>query len=242
MNASVQAISFEGLVWAFVPVVVVIVILFRWTSVAGTAVYAVARMLAQLLLIGFVLVYIFDAEHGGIIVVVLAVMLVAASWIALRPVREKQPRLYTNAFISILVGGGLTLILVTQLVLGVDPWFMPRYVVPLAGMIFANSMNAVSLAAERFESERDAQVQYTQARNSALQTSLIPVINSLLAVGLVSLPGMMTGQILSGISPFVAAKYQIVVMCMIFGSAGISAAIYLALAKKTAPLTAGESR
>jgi len=236
VNASVQAISVQGLIWAFVPVVVVIAILFRWTNVGGTAIYAVARMLAQLLLIGFVLVYIFEAEHAGIIVSVLAIMLVAASWIALRPVQEKRPRLYTNAFISILIGGGFTLILVTQLALGVDPWFMPRYVVPLAGMIFANSMNAVSLAAERFESERAAEVDYVRARNSALQTSLIPVVNSLFAVGIVSLPGMMTGQILSGVSPFVAAKYQIVVMCMIFGSAGISAAIYLALART------GESR
>ncbi len=230
MNASVQAISFQGLLWAFVPVVVVIAILFRWTSVAGTAIYAAARMLAQLLLIGFILVYIFEAEHAGIIVAVLAVMLVAASWIALRPLQNKQPRLFFNTLVAILVGGGLTLALVTQLVLAVEPWFMPRYVVPLAGMIFANSMNAVSLAAERFESERAASVEYGKARTAALQTSLIPVINSLFAVGLVSLPGMMTGQILSGVSPFVAAKYQIVVMCMIFGSAGISAAIYLALA------------
>jgi len=230
VNASVQAISFQGLLWAFVPVVVVIAILFRWTSVAGTAIYAAARMLAQLLLIGFVLVYIFEAEHAGIIVAVLAVMLVAASWIALRPLQNKQPRLFFNTLVAILVGGGLTLALVTQLVLAVEPWFMPRYVVPLAGMIFANSMNAVSLAAERFESERAASVEYGKARTAALQTSLIPVINSLFAVGLVSLPGMMTGQILSGVSPFVAAKYQIVVMCMIFGSAGISAAIYLALA------------
>jgi len=230
VNASVQAISFQGLLWAFVPVVVVIAILFRWTSVAGTAIYAAARMLAQLLLIGFILVYIFEAEHAGIIVAVLAVMLVAASWIALRPLQNKQPRLFFNTLVAILVGGGLTLALVTQLVLAVEPWFMPRYVVPLAGMIFANSMNAVSLAAERFESERAASVEYGKARTAALQTSLIPVINSLFAVGLVSLPGMMTGQILSGVSPFVAAKYQIVVMCMIFGSAGISAAIYLALA------------
>ena len=103
--------------------------------------------------------------------------------------------------------------------------------VPLAGMIFANSMNAVSLAAERFEAERDRDVGYIEARSTALQASLIPIINSLFAVGLVSLPGMMTGQILSGVSPFIAARYQIVVMCMIFGSAGISSAIYLALAK-----------
>ena len=136
-----------------------------------------------------------------------------------------------NAFIAILIGGVPTLALVTQVVINVEPWFLPRYVVPLAGMVFASSMNAVSLAAERLESELDRSVEYVEARASALNACLIPLINSLFAVGLVSLPGMMTGQILSGVSPFVAAKYQIVVMCMLFGAAGMSAAIYLSLAR-----------
>ena len=70
-----------------------------------------------------------------------------------------------------------------------------------------------------------------EARNRALNASLIPAINSLFAVGLVSFPGMMTGQILSGVEPLVAARYQIMVMCMIFGSAGIAAACYLFLQK-----------
>jgi putative ABC transport system permease protein len=94
-------------------------------------------------------------------------------------------------------------------------------------MIFANAMNSVSLAVERLEAEIDRDVPYEQARIIALRTSLIPITNSLLAVGLVSLPGMMTGQILSGVSPFIAARYQIMVMCMIFGSAGISSAFFL---------------
>ena len=233
MNTSVQVITISGLIWALLPAAVVVGILFRWTTTGPTAVYAVARMLIQLLLIGFVLAYIFDAEQPGIIILVLAVMLAVASWIAIRPVRRKQPHLFRNAFIAITLSGVLTLALVTQVVLGIEPWFLPRYMVPLAGMIFANSMNAVSLAAERFEAERDREVGYAEARSAALQASLIPIINTLFAVGLVSLPGMMTGQILSGVSPFIAARYQIIVMCMIFGSAGMSSAIYLALAKKT---------
>jgi len=117
-------------------------------------------------------------------------------------------------------------------VIDIDPWFLPRYMVPLAGMVFAGSMNAVSLAAERLESELARSVEFTEARATALNASLIPLINSLFAVGLVSLPGMMTGQILSGVSPIVAAKYQIVVMCMLFGASGMSATIYLSLAKR----------
>ena len=232
MGTSVSAIPILSLVWALVPVAVVIGILIRWTSTAGTALYAVARMLIQLMLIGYVLVFIFEADHAGIIVAVLAVMLVAASGIAMRPLRKKQTHLYRNALAAITIGGVLTLALVTQLVIDIEPWYLPRYMVPLAGMTFANAMNAVSLAAERFESEQDRSTGYSAARESALNASLIPVINSLFAVGLVSLPGMMTGQILSGVSPFVAATYQIVVMCMIFGASGISAAVYLSLAKE----------
>lgn len=231
MNTSLEAISLSGLVWAFVPTVAVLAILHRWALDAWAALYAVARMLIQLLLIGYILTYIFAAEHGGVIVLVLAVMLGAASWIALRPLKKKQPHLYRNALAAIMGGGIFTLALVTQVVLDIEPWFLPRYMIPLAGMIFASCMNTVSLAAERFEAECDRASLDTEARNTALQSSLIPVTNSLFAVGLVSLPGMMTGQILSGVSPLVAAKYQIMVMGMIFGASGLSAALYLMLAK-----------
>jgi putative ABC transport system permease protein len=159
-------------------------------------------------------------------------MLVAAGWIALGVVKQNQLKLLRNALIAIFTGGGVTLLVVTQGVLSLDPWYEPRYVIPLAGMIFANSMNTVSLAAERMTSETARGVEYGVARSAAFQASLIPVINSLFAVGLVSLPGMMTGQILSGVSPLVAVRYQIVVMCMIFSSAGISSALFLILGKK----------
>ena len=232
MNTTIQAITLQGLVLAFLPAAIVIGIMFRWAAGAQTAVYATLRMLIQLLLIGYVLVYIFEADHPGIIIAVLAIMLVLASWIAIRPIRIKQPHLYLNALAAISVGGLVTLVLVSQFVIGVEPWFNPSYVVPLAGMIFAGSMNTVSLAAERFQAEIDKEISYVEARRTALQASLIPMTNSLFAVGLVSLPGMMTGQILSGISPLIAAKYQIVVMAMLFGSSGISAALYLVLSRR----------
>ncbi len=125
----------------------------------------------------------------------------------------------------------MVLLLVTQGVLQLDPWYMPSYMIPLAGMIFANGMNSVSLAGERLQSELKSGVVYAEAEKLAIQASLIPITNSLFAVGLVSIPGMMTGQILSGVSPFIAARYQIMVMCMIFGSAGISSALFLVLSK-----------
>jgi len=235
MNPAVLEISWLGLALAFIPTVFVIGVLFRWSAGANTAIYATVRMLLQLLLIGYVLVYIFDAEEPGIIVLVLVVMLVAASWIAIRPLQNKTHRVYLNALIAISVGGLLTLALVSQLVIGVEPWFSPRYLVPLGGMIFAAAMNTVSLAAERVQAETERGTAYREARRVALQASLIPTVNSLFAVGLVTLPGMMTGQILSGVSPMVAAKYQIIVMSMIFGVSGISAALYLVLEHRGLP-------
>lgn len=232
MNSAVQMITWQGLMLAFIPAVIAIAIMFRWAAGARTAIYATARMLLQLLLIGYVLVYIFEADTPWIIIAVLLVMLVAASLIAIRPLQRKQPGVYRYALVAISVSGVLTLILVSQVVIKVEPWFSPRYLVPLAGMIFAGAMNTVSLAAERLQAESDRGVSFHESRRIALQASMIPMINSLFAVGLVALPGMMTGQILSGVSPIVAAKYQIVVMTMLFGVSGMSAAIYIALASR----------
>jgi len=227
VNSSVQTIPIAGLAAACIPVLIVVAILYRWSMDSRFASYAVVRMLVQLLLIGYVLGYVFESERFLTVAAALAVMLFAASWIALRPLHRKRPMLYAKALGSIMLGGVTTLLLVTQVVLNPHPWFSPRYLIPLGGMIFANAMNTVSLAAERFEAERKKDVVYEEARRTALGASLIPLINSLLAVGLVSFPGMMTGQILSGVSPLVAARYQIMVMCMVFGSAGIAAACFL---------------
>lgn len=217
---------------AFLPALIALGIMYRWKANAATAAYATLRMLVQLMLVGYVLIYIFETDHSGVIVAVLAVMLIVASWIAIRHVHEKSLQAYTRALIAITVASILTLGLVTEAVIGVEPWFYPRYVVPLAGMIIAGAMNAVGLAAERFQAESARGVAYAEARRTALQTSLIPIINSLFAVGLVALPGMMTGQILSGVSPLIAAKYQIVVMTMLFGASGIASALYLTLTKQ----------
>ena len=179
--------------------------------------------------------YLFAADEGWIVIAMLNVMLVAASFIAVRPVQARDSGTGWRALFAIGVGGVPVLFLVTQLVVGVEPWYEPRYLVPLAGMIFASAMNCVSLAAERHAVEVGNQVPAEQARHDALRTALIPLVNSLFAVGLVSLPGMMTGQILSGIEPLVAARYQIVVMAMLFGSSGIAAACYLWLAARARP-------
>jgi putative ABC transport system permease protein len=186
-------------------------------------------MILQLLLVGYFLTYIFETTQPIIIVLLVATMIGVSTWIALRSFDDFETKPYLIVLISI-GGPGLTLLLiVTQLVLEIPRWFEPNLVIPIAGMIFANSMNTVSLAAERFEPELKRGESYIVARRTALGVILIPHLNSLFAVGLVALPGMMTGQILSSVDPQIAVRYQIMVMGMIFGSGGIAAVIYLVL-------------
>ncbi|WP_279244524.1 ABC transporter permease [Candidatus Litorirhabdus singularis] len=225
-------IELSRLLIAFVPVVLVIGIMWHWRLQPGKASWAMLRMLVQLLLIGYVLVFIFEAQSSLIVIAVILVMISASSWIALNTISEQRKSLYFITLISVGIGGSLTLALITQLVLELETWFEPRYLIPLAGMTFANAMTSVSLAAERLYAELKHGHSFIDSRNIAFQAGMIPVINSLFAVGLVSLPGMMTGQILSGVSPFIAARYQIMVMCMIFASAGLSTYGFLFLVQR----------
>jgi len=227
-----QQISSFSLLLSFIPALLVIVYFVIKRIEYKTSLYAMARMILQLIMIGYLLIYIFKTQQSLIVFSILTLMLVAAGWIALRTVPHLQRRLFMHAFVSILLGGGFTLIVITQFVLDVQPWFAPDHIIPLAGMIFANAMIAISLSAERLYKELKMNQSYEIAFNDALFASLIPITNSLFAVGLVSLPGMMTGQILSGISPLIAARYQMMVMAMIFGASGLSVILFLRLSKK----------
>lgn len=222
-------IPLVNLTIAFIPVAVALVIYWHWGCNSRQAGLAVSRMLAQLLLIGYVLNYIFAAKSGAVVLAVLTIMLLASSWIAAGSGRQRRPEDVGRALIAIAVPGIVILLLITQGVLRIKPWYHPGTVIPLAGMIFAAGMNTVSLAAERIDAEIAHGAGFENARAVAFAAALIPNINAMLAVGLVSLPGMMTGQILSGVSPLVAVRYQIMVMCMIFSTAAIAAACYLSL-------------
>ncbi len=235
MDTAVPTIPFTNLLLGFIPVILLLAIMQAWSLNALQAIYANGRMLIQLLAIGYVLTYVLETDQPLLVSAVIVFMIGVSAWIALRPLADQRLKLYPIVLISIAACGISVMLLVTQLILDLPRWFEPRFVVPLAGMIFANTMNTISLAAERFRSELARNDDYLVARRTALETALIPQINALLAVGLVSLPGMMTGQILSGIDPLVAVRYQIMVMCMIFASAGLAAACYLTLFRYTKP-------
>ena len=228
---NIANIPLENLAYTLIPVSLVIIILFSWKLRLAGSLYAVFRMLCQLLLVGYLLNAVFASESVWVTLSILCIMVLISSWIALGTVRQHRWSWLPYAIFSITAGGGLTFWIIVDPVLQLQPWYQARYAIPLGGMIFANTMNNISLAAERFSSEINNRQDYLSARNLAFNTALIPTINSLLAVGLVSLPGMMTGQILSGISPFIAARYQIMVMMMIFASSGLATACFLFLLK-----------
>lgn len=232
MENSIYQISLSGLGISILMVVPVLLILYFWKLQYGNALYAVARMLLQLILVGYALSYIFATSSSLVVLAILSLMVFVSSWIALGSVATERRQQYVTALIAIAVGGGFVLLVTTQVVLDLQPWYSPHYLIPIAGMIFANSMNSVSLAAERLQMELKSRGSFDDSRSNAFHAAMIPAINSLFAVGIVSLPGMMTGQILSGVSPLIAARYQIVVMCMIFSSTGLSTAIYLWLCRK----------
>ncbi len=232
MNKTIQIIPLESLAIAFLPVIIVLLILHRWNDDYKETLYGLARMLVQLLAVGYVLVYIFGADSPLLISIILIIMCIISSWIALRTIKKSRKRLFPFALTAICLGSGSVLAIISQIVLALDPWYTPHYIIPLAGMIFAAAMTSVSISAERLSAEMVRGESYENARSIALKASLIPITNALFAVGIVSLPGMMTGQILSGTSPLIAARYQIMVMCMMYASAGLSASCFLFLLKK----------
>jgi len=235
MTSAIPTIPLINLTLAFIPVLLVVYLVWQWKLDFKHSLYALARMLVQLLLIGYALSYIFAVNSGYIVIAILSFMLLIASWIGLRTITIPRKTLFISAISALLLGGLTVLIITTQGVLDIKPWYAPNIVIPIAGMIFANCMNSISLSGERLEAEIKQGTPFNEARGVALRAALIPITNMLLAVGLVSLPGMMTGQILSGVSPLIAVRYQIMVMCMIFASSGLSAAVFIYLLKRYLP-------
>ena len=155
MDPSLEPIPLTRLILMFIPVLAVILIQVKWAMPTKPALYGIGRMILQLLLIGYVLLFIFETEHGIVVLLVLVIMIAVSSWIALRPIASQRSHLYLVTLVSISIAGLPILFLGTRWVLEITPWYTPRYIIPLAGMIFANSMNSISIAAERLTAELD---------------------------------------------------------------------------------------
>jgi putative ABC transport system permease protein len=191
---------------------------------------AALRTTVQLFLVGYLLVFIFEATSPLLILVVVLLMTLAASRAAVQRPSRAYRGIYLQTFLTLLVTGSATTAAVTQVVIGVEPWYQPQYVIPLLGMVFGNSLTGVSLCLdhllETLDERRDriemalalGATAWESARDSlrdAVRRGMIPIINSMMVAGIVSLPGMMTGQILAGADPLTAVAYQIIVLFMI---------------------------
>lgn len=231
-----QIIPIENLFFMLIPIIIVWFFYKKWTDNTYEIPKATIRMSIQLILIGYALVYIFNNDSYALGLGIIIFMMLAATFIALRNINQKNIREFFYILTAIFFAGSFNLFLVIEFVIELEPTYQPRYLIPLAGMIYANCMNAIALSGERFEKEIK-RTNFIEARKITLSAALIPQINAFLAVGLVSLPGMMTGQILSGVDPIIAVRYQIVVMAMVLGSAGMSVITYILLKEKFQKLT-----
>jgi putative ABC transport system permease protein len=225
-------IPLTNLLYSLIPLFIIGYFYYKWSNSKYEIAYATIRMIVQLLLVGYVLIYLFNEKNIYLGIIILAFMIIVSTWISLRNATNKSFSHFIKILLSITISNILHILLIINFILDLEDFYEPRYVIPIAGMIIANSMNVLSLAIERFEKEFTTTQSFEEARNISFKAALIPQINSLLAVGLVSLPGMMTGQILSGIDPLVAVRYQIMIMATILSSAGISLIIYFTLNKK----------
>ncbi len=197
---------------------------------------ASVRTVVQLLLVGYVLTFVFGQGGWLVVLAMGAVMVTAAARAAIRrPTRTYRGAAW-QAFATLLLTGLAVTLTVTAVIIDVQPWYEARYFIPLLGMVLGNCLTGVSLGLDsllnglverRHLVEADLAMGATAweaARpeaQTAVRRGMIPIINSMMVVGLVSLPGMMTGQILAGADPLQAVKYQIVVMFMIAAASSL---------------------
>ncbi|WP_373508959.1 iron export ABC transporter permease subunit FetB [Thiocapsa sp.] len=199
---------------------------------------AAARSTVQLMLVGLVLKVLFAQTSLPLIVLMALVMLCVAGF----EVMQRQKRRYRGVWgygigaLSMFLSAFAVTLLALTVIIGVEPWYQPQYLIPLLGMLLGNTMSGIAIALDsltrqawdargRIEARLLAGGTWDDAieevRRDALRAGLIPIINAMATAGLVSLPGMMTGQILAGSPPMEAAKYQLLIMFLIAAGTGL---------------------
>jgi putative ABC transport system permease protein len=209
-------------------------------GLSGTLLVATLRTVAQLFAVGFFLSIVFTLRSPGLVLLVLLAMLTVAALSARNRIGKDLPRLVFWLWGAILTSALLTISYVNLAILRPEIWYEPRYLIPLTGIVFGNTMNAASITGERLVSvlrHRRNEIEThlslgatpSQAiayhRREAIKAGLIPTINAMMVVGIVTLPGIMTGQLMSGVDPLNAALYQMLIMFMMAFSTLVSTLI-----------------
>ncbi|MDA0708647.1 MAG: iron export ABC transporter permease subunit FetB [bacterium] len=205
------------------------------------------RTFAQLFMMGYILTYIFQISNVILVLLLFTFMIFWAAHAIHGRVKEERISFFLPTFASMVISYMLVTFIVTAVILQVKPWYTPQYFIPLGGMIIGNAMNAVTIALDRLFSDlRKLRPEielafclgatYQEATQpilrSVIRAGMIPSINALMTVGLVSLPGMMTGQLLAGSEPMTAIKYQIVVMLMIVASTALGSVLVVHVVRR----------
>ncbi|MEB3311323.1 MAG: iron export ABC transporter permease subunit FetB [Snowella sp.] len=199
-------------------------------DLSGQLFIATMRSLLQLLVVGYFLAVIFAINHPLAVLGILGVMLTIAAIAAKNRISQRIQGLFPLVLGSLFISTTLTLSYAIFIIIQPPSWYSPQYVIPLAGMVLGNALNSASLAGERLvsliqQNQREVETHLClgaspkQAiatyQKTAIRASLIPTINQMMVVGIVSLPGMFTGQVLAGIDPLNAVSYQILILFMI---------------------------
>ena len=216
-------ITNESLALALMLVVVAILISHKEKlALEKDILWSVGRAIIQLIIVGYVLKYIFSVDDASLTLLMVLFICFNAAWNA-----QKRSKYIAKAFIAITVGAGITL---AVLILSGSIEFIPMQVIPIAGMIAGNAMVAVGLCYNNLGQRVISEQQQIQEKLSlgatpkqasailirdSIRAALIPTVDSAKTVGLVSLPGMMSGLIFAGIDPVKAIKYQIMVTFML---------------------------
>jgi len=205
------------------------------------------RTFLQLGLVGYVLAHVFALDHPALVAGLVLVMCLLAARASVSRLKSVPHKPYGLAALALGASTFIVGTLVCGVIVGGEPWYRAQLAIPICGMLLGNSLNGVSLSLDRLYSEVRARAGEVEARlclgatpweasrpmvRAALRAGMTPIINSLMVVGLVSLPGMMTGQILGGADPLTAVRYQIVVMFMITASVAIGCLIFVGLSYK----------
>jgi putative ABC transport system permease protein len=210
---------------------------------------ASVRMTVQLTLMGYVLMFVFDNASWWLTAIMIVIMLAFAIFNAVKRVKNTMSTELQRMVAVSMVGGALvTAAFFVMVVLQVEPWFNPQYIIPITGMIVGNCMTGIALGANKLCSdmeekrviiENSLMLGATPAHatkeivNDAFDSALLPTMNNMLTMGIVSIPGMMTGQILSGTFPLTAIKYQLGIMLAILGSTALTTILFVMLGYKT---------
>ncbi|MEF9962459.1 MAG: iron export ABC transporter permease subunit FetB [Erysipelotrichaceae bacterium] len=250
MNNAVMDLSIFNLMIAYIFVLLLLVI-FKTRGIHRERMILIAtmRMSIQLTIMGYILMYVFKHPSWWLTLIMLSVMLSFAMYNAIKRVKIPLPKeLKKIVVLSMSIGFICTVAIFMIAVLKVTPFYNPQYVIPISGMIIGNAMTGIALGANRLSSNMQdhreaienslmlgASIKAACHRdvNDAFDSAILPTMNNMLTMGIVSLPGMMTGQILSGTFPLTAIKYQIGIMLAILGCTSITVVIFVVLGYKT---------